>query len=883
MRGFKSEESRRSSLLHSVLVKSLGLSLLSAALLIVLLPLESSGYYLCVSTEEFGSCISDPIEMVWGQHKEFWVTGVQNWIDFYTEPSGIGEWQPYEIWNDAPSYWKSSVWAAPWKENIPSGTGGCDWSAPSPPGSCTIYLVAKDRDSGATFRWQVVLRGETPPPPPPGENHPPTVTLSYSVENPTPNEAIYHFQAEASDPDGDTLTYKWYVNGAEQAGATEPSVQWSNPPAGTYTVKVVVSDGKGGTAEDSVEISVGVAVEFARLETGKAAYAPGDTVKVIYEVTNPGTTSADYHVEYVILDSSGEQVYNFVGEDHTIAPGATDAWQSAKWAIPADAAQGSYEVQARCISEGGIDEESASFKVVSEEIEVSYTLGYDMPMSESEPVALRVRFKIKDESSLQGIVSISISKQEPEIFFRYPARPPSDPLNRVEYGSPGVKDAQYDFYVVRLIEQKQSVSFIALLEVVNEIGELEEREVPFTVYIEAAFTVYATKMGRDVVGHPTPPLLNGNPLALDQWTKGQFGEKLTIPVESRVVMRELSGASYAIEHRGGSADTYWDLTLGPWNLQQLRDYQMEEASATRMTLEKIGADKSLDKTLEVLFKKYGTKAAGPLGIILDILGGSPANPSTRAVIRLRSTMGLTVAASGDVAVRNFEGAPEIIQPDGSVLSLPVGNETTMGEDGSFAAPTPYDPSNPSVLIWADEIGQPPPSGTKTIEQAIDTNGNGTLEDNEILTAIQYWISGEAVPGTEGKMISDAEMLRLIQLWISGEPVSGASASATVAPASGSVPLAVEAISLYPNPLINSRGATIEVHGSGIAGIELQVFNLAGQLVFDERTSGNRLVFQGLDERSRQSLANGVYLYAVTARGFDDQVRRTEVKKLVVLR
>jgi hypothetical protein len=89
----------------------------------------------------------------------------------------------------------------------------------------------------------------------PGENHPPTVTLSYSPENPTPNDTIY-FTATASDPDGDPLTYKWFLNDVEQTRATAPNVRWANPTEGTYTMRVVVSDGKGGMAEDEVEFTV---------------------------------------------------------------------------------------------------------------------------------------------------------------------------------------------------------------------------------------------------------------------------------------------------------------------------------------------------------------------------------------------------------------------------------------------------------------------------------------------------------------------------------------------------------------------------------------------------------------------------------------------------
>ncbi len=99
-------------------------------------------------------------------------------------------------------------------------------------------------------RYRLGWVGETP-----GENRPPRVRLSYSPANPTPTDTIY-FHADASDPDGDSLTYRWFLNDVEQKRATAPSVQWANPSPGTYTMRVVVSDGKGGMAEDSVEFTV---------------------------------------------------------------------------------------------------------------------------------------------------------------------------------------------------------------------------------------------------------------------------------------------------------------------------------------------------------------------------------------------------------------------------------------------------------------------------------------------------------------------------------------------------------------------------------------------------------------------------------------------------
>ncbi len=51
-----------------------------------------------------------------------------------------------------------------------------------------------------------------------------------------------------------------------------------------------------------------------------------------------------------------------------------------------------------------------------------------------------------------------------------------------------------------------------------------------------------------------------------------------------------------------------------------------------------------------------------------------------------------------------------------------------------------------------------------LEKIIDRNGDGYINDDEILWAINLWITGAIVPGSS-QAIDDATMLRLIDLWI----------------------------------------------------------------------------------------------------------------------
>jgi len=58
--------------------------------------------------------------------------------------------------------------------------------------------------------------------------------------------------------------------------------------------------------------------------------------------------------------------------------------------------------------------------------------------------------------------------------------------------------------------------------------------------------------------------------------------------------------------------------------------------------------------------------------------------------------------------------------------------------------------------------------------------------------------------------------------------------------------------------------------------------LAGVKVFEQETFGNTLEFHALDDGGRP-LANGVYLYMVTVKGFNGEMLRSEVRKLVIER
>ena len=95
-----------------------------------------------------------------------------------------------------------------------------------------------------------------------------SITLTWGCNNPPVISEItlmgnhftgveYDFSAVATDPDGDTLSYSWSVEGGSLNSSSGNPIKWTMPDtAGNYDITVEVDDGNGGTAifTESVEV-----------------------------------------------------------------------------------------------------------------------------------------------------------------------------------------------------------------------------------------------------------------------------------------------------------------------------------------------------------------------------------------------------------------------------------------------------------------------------------------------------------------------------------------------------------------------------------------------------------------------------------------------------
>ena len=129
------------------------------------------------------------------------------------------------------------------------------WRAPDATGTVRVRIQVSD-GRGGTASDVVNVEVERPNPPPPG-NRRPTVTASCDPCTVAPGGEV-SLTATASDPDGDPLTYSWSApRGGFIGAANGAAARWRAPDgAGTVAVRVVVSDGRGGTASAVVNVEV---------------------------------------------------------------------------------------------------------------------------------------------------------------------------------------------------------------------------------------------------------------------------------------------------------------------------------------------------------------------------------------------------------------------------------------------------------------------------------------------------------------------------------------------------------------------------------------------------------------------------------------------------
>ena len=158
--------------------------------------------------------------------------------------------------SDVVLVYKNDTWASPggW-------SGSMELTAPvAKVGSLVAQgnvatLVLKSGNMGGqttgTRFDDIIVRVTAPPP----SNRPPTAAASASPTTGTVPLTVSFDGTDSSDLDGDPLSYSWsFGDGTEGSGAV---VSHTYQSQGTFLATLTVSDGRGGSASDTVAVSVG--------------------------------------------------------------------------------------------------------------------------------------------------------------------------------------------------------------------------------------------------------------------------------------------------------------------------------------------------------------------------------------------------------------------------------------------------------------------------------------------------------------------------------------------------------------------------------------------------------------------------------------------------
>ncbi|HWB01680.1 MAG TPA: Calx-beta domain-containing protein [Verrucomicrobiales bacterium] len=141
------------------------------------------------------------------------------------------------------------------------------------------------------------------------ENHSPTAAVNAAQTTVAPG-AVVQFMAAAEDADSDALAYSWDFGDGTFSTSNAAAVSKAWTGSGRFAVRCLVSDMKGGTASDSVVISVGSAQPLSITGYVTVAGQPLQNVRV-----HNGQTGANYRGAMTNSDGS----YRLTG----ITPGTT--------------------------------------------------------------------------------------------------------------------------------------------------------------------------------------------------------------------------------------------------------------------------------------------------------------------------------------------------------------------------------------------------------------------------------------------------------------------------------------------------------------------------------------------------------------------------------
>ncbi|MCK4681701.1 PKD domain-containing protein, partial [Candidatus Bipolaricaulota bacterium] len=197
-------------------------------------------------------------------------------------------------------------------------------------GTYTVRLTVTDNDgaTGTTTR-QVGISAQP--------NQPPTAAFNANPSSTTVGSSISFNASASSDPDGWIVSYTWqFGDGTTGSGVT---AQHSYAAAGTYTVRLTVTDNDGATDTTTRQVTVGQATPplTIQLSLPKVSYQVGEPIVINY------STNREAYVYICDADPSGKVTLLFPSylEPNNRIPAGTHSVPSGGYTLRVSAPEGS--------------------------------------------------------------------------------------------------------------------------------------------------------------------------------------------------------------------------------------------------------------------------------------------------------------------------------------------------------------------------------------------------------------------------------------------------------------------------------------------------------------------------------------------------------------
>jgi PKD repeat protein len=138
----------------------------------------------------------------------------------------------------------------------------------------------------------------------PGGNHAPRVEVSATPTSGLARLTVSFSSAGTTDPDGDALSYEWYLDDNDNVDSTAPNPTFTYKKDGVYLATLKVTDEHGRSASSYVEITVGNQPPVVDLTTSPAPGQPfafGQPVTYSVSVTDEAATECSrVQVHYIV-------------------------------------------------------------------------------------------------------------------------------------------------------------------------------------------------------------------------------------------------------------------------------------------------------------------------------------------------------------------------------------------------------------------------------------------------------------------------------------------------------------------------------------------------------------------------------------------------------